>query len=106
VRVRRVMTDNGTGYHSKVHRAAVAELGIRHLRTQPYRPCTNSKAERFIQSMLREWVYGPPTEALSNVAKRCGLAMGLQLQATPRQPGQEVAHERPEQPHWERQLVR
>jgi transposase InsO family protein len=55
--VQRVMTDNGTGYRSKAHAAAVAQLGIRHLRTQPYRPRTNGKAERFIQSMLREWAY-------------------------------------------------
>ena len=56
--VERVMTDNGTGYRSKVHRTAVAELGIRHLRTQPYRPRTNGKAERFIQTLQREWAYG------------------------------------------------
>jgi transposase InsO family protein len=57
VTVERVMTDNGTGYCSKVHQAAIAELGIRHLRTRPYRPRTNGKAERFIQTMLREWAY-------------------------------------------------
>ena len=55
--VQAVMTDNGTGYRSKVHAAAVAELGIRHLRTQPYRPRTNGKAERFIQTLQREWAY-------------------------------------------------
>jgi transposase len=43
VRVQRVMTDNGTGYRSKAHAAATAELGIRHLRTRPYRPRTNGK---------------------------------------------------------------
>jgi transposase InsO family protein len=57
VTVERVMTDNGTGYRSKVHAAGVAELGIRHLRTQPYRPRTNGKAERFIQTLQREWAY-------------------------------------------------
>jgi hypothetical protein len=57
VTVERVMTDNGVGYCSKVHAAAVAELAIRHLRTRPYRPRTNGKAERFIQTMLREWAY-------------------------------------------------
>ena len=55
--VQRVMTDNGTGYRSKVHAAAIAELGIRHLRTRPYRPRTNGKAERFIQTLQREWAY-------------------------------------------------
>jgi transposase InsO family protein len=58
VTVERVMTDNGTGYRSKVHAAAIARLGIKHLRTRPYRPRTNGKAERFIQTMLRECAYG------------------------------------------------
>ena len=57
VTVERVMTDNGTGYRSKVHAAGIAELGIKHLRTQPYRPRTNGKAERFIQTLQREWAY-------------------------------------------------
>jgi transposase InsO family protein len=57
VTVQRVMTDNGTGYRSKVHAAAVAQLGIRHLRTRPYRPRTNGKAERFIQTLQVEWAY-------------------------------------------------
>jgi transposase InsO family protein len=56
--VERVMTDNGSPYRSTIHAAACKELGIRHLRTQPYRPRTNGKAERFIQTMLREWAYG------------------------------------------------
>ena len=55
--VREVMTDNGTGYRSLVHRAAIAELGIKHRRTRPYRPRTNGKAERFIQTLQREWAY-------------------------------------------------
>jgi transposase InsO family protein len=58
VRVERVMTDNGSPYVSAVHASACRELGIRHIRTQPYRPRTNGKAERFIQTMLREWAYG------------------------------------------------
>jgi transposase InsO family protein len=58
VRVERVMTDNGSPYVSKLHAIACGELGLRHLRTQPYRPRTNGKAERFIQTMLREWAYG------------------------------------------------
>jgi transposase InsO family protein len=55
--VQRVMTDNGTGYRSKIHAAAVADLQIKHLRTRPYRPRTNGKAERFIQTLQREWAY-------------------------------------------------
>ena len=57
VGVQRVMTDNGTGYRSHAHAAAVAELGIKHLRTRPYRPRTNGKAERFIQTLQAEWAY-------------------------------------------------
>jgi transposase InsO family protein len=57
ISVRRVMTDNGSPYVSVVHAAACRELGLRHLRTRPYRPRTNGKAERFIQTMLREWAY-------------------------------------------------
>ena len=58
VTVERVMTDNGTCYRSIVHRDACRRLGIRHVRTRPYRPRTNGKAERFIQTMLRKWAYG------------------------------------------------
>lgn len=57
VTVQRVMTDNGSGYRSRVHAAAIADLGIRHIRTRPYRPRTNGKAERFIQTLQREWAY-------------------------------------------------
>jgi transposase InsO family protein len=57
VRVQRVMTDNGSPYVSHAHAAACRELGLRHLRTRPYRPRTNGKAERFIQTLQREWAY-------------------------------------------------
>jgi transposase InsO family protein len=57
VRVERVMTDNGSAYVSHTHRHALRELGIRHLTTRPYRPRTNGKAERFIQTLLNEWAY-------------------------------------------------
>ena len=57
VRVERVMTDNGSAYVSHAHRQALRELGIRHLTTRPYRPRTNGKAERFIQTLLNEWAY-------------------------------------------------
>jgi transposase InsO family protein len=53
--VHRVLSDNGSGYVSRVFRAACAALGIRHLRTRAYTPRTNGKAERFIQTLLREW---------------------------------------------------
>ena len=57
IRVQRVMTDNGNPYRSRHFKATCQELGIRHLRTQPYTPRTNGKAERFIQTCLREWAY-------------------------------------------------
>lgn len=60
VRVERVMTDNGSGYISKAFRALVASLGVRHIRTRPYTPRTNGKAERFIQTCKREWAYARP----------------------------------------------
>jgi transposase InsO family protein len=57
ITVERVMTDNGNCYKSHLFRGACEAAGIRHLRTKPYTPRTNGKAERFIQSALREWVY-------------------------------------------------
>jgi transposase InsO family protein len=58
VKVERVMTDNGGAYRSFLHAATCSELGLRHIRTRPYRPRTNGKAERFIQTLQREWAYG------------------------------------------------
>jgi len=58
VRVERVMTDNGSCYTAWAFRAACKQLGIKHIRTKPYTPKTNGKAERFIQTSLREWAYG------------------------------------------------
>jgi transposase InsO family protein len=58
IRVERVMTDNGSGYRSILHALACRTLGLHHLRTQPYRPRTNGKAERFIRTMLGGWAYG------------------------------------------------
>jgi transposase InsO family protein len=57
VRVERVMTDNGSAYRSSVHALACRRLKLKHVRTRPYRPQTNGKAERFIRTMLREWAY-------------------------------------------------
>jgi transposase InsO family protein len=57
ITVERVMTDNGSPYVSHLHAQLCRRLGIRHLRTRPYRPRTNGKAERFIQTLLREWAY-------------------------------------------------
>jgi len=57
ITVARVMTDNGSCYRSKAFRKACRDLGLRHIRTRPYTPKTNGKAERFIQTALREWAY-------------------------------------------------
>jgi transposase InsO family protein len=57
VTVSRVMTDNGACYKSHAFREACADLGLKHIRTRPYTPKTNGKAERFIQTALREWAY-------------------------------------------------
>jgi transposase InsO family protein len=57
VKVQRVMTDNGSAYRSKLFASALRAAGARHVRTRPYTPRTNGKAERFIQTSLREWAY-------------------------------------------------
>ena len=57
VRIERVLTDNGSAFRSKAFAAACSQLRVRHRFTRPYRPQTNGKAERFIQSALREWAY-------------------------------------------------
>jgi transposase InsO family protein len=60
VTVERVMTDNGSAYRSKLFANALAQAQARHVRTRPYTPRTNGKAERFIQTSLREWAYARP----------------------------------------------
>ena len=57
VTVTGVMTDNGSCYRSSAFRKACADLGLKHIRTRPYTPKTNGKAERFVQTSLREWAY-------------------------------------------------
>jgi transposase InsO family protein len=58
ITVERLITDNGAAYRSTVHAIACRTLGIGHLRTRPYRPQTNGKAERFIRTLLGGWAYG------------------------------------------------
>ena len=58
ITVERLLTDNGSAYRAAIHALACKALGIRHLRTQPRRPQTNGKAERFIRTMLGGWAYG------------------------------------------------
>jgi transposase InsO family protein len=57
IKVTRVMTDNGSCYKASDFRRACRDLGLKHIRTKPYTPKTNGKAERFIQTCLREWAY-------------------------------------------------
>ena len=57
IAVTRVMTDNGSCYRAKAFAKACRKLGLKHIRTRPYTPRTNGKAERFIQTALREWAY-------------------------------------------------
>lgn len=69
ITVERVMTDNGSAYVSSAFALTCRGLGLKHCRTQPYRPRTNGKAERFIRTMLSEWaragVYGSSQERIS-----------------------------------------
>ena len=58
IHIEQLLTDNGGGYRSVLHALACKKLGIRHLRTRPYRPQTNGKAERFIRTLLAGWAYG------------------------------------------------
>ena len=60
--VQRVLTDNGSGYRSRPFAKVCGQLAVRHRRTRPYTPRTNGKAERFIQTLLREWAYATAYE--------------------------------------------
>jgi len=70
IRTERVMTDNGNGYVAHAFADVCRELGLRHLRTRPYTPRTNGKAERFIQTLLREWAYARPYRTSNQRTKR------------------------------------
>lgn len=82
VSVERVMTDNGSAYRSKAFAAAVTAAGATHKRTRPYTPRTNGKAERFIQTSLREWAYAQPYG--SSQQRTAALASWLQHYNTAR----------------------
>src|SRR5207253_4344785 len=64
VTIQRVMTDNGSCYRSRAFAKACKRLSLKHIRTRPYTPRTNGKAERFIQTALREWAYAPSSKSL------------------------------------------
>ena len=72
VKVRRVMTDNGSCYRSHLFNTAAQSLGARQVRTRPYTPRTNGKAERFIQTSIKEWAYGRAYESSQERTERLG----------------------------------
>ncbi len=73
IRIERVLTDNGAGYRSNTYRDTLAALSARHKRTRPFRPQTNGKAERFIQTLINEWAYARPYG--SNAERSAALAV-------------------------------
>ena len=80
VTVERVMTDNGSAYRSHLFKSCIAQAGLRHIRTKPYTPRTNGKAERFIQTLVNDWAYG---RLYANSTERTRPAAGS---ATPSSP--------------------
>ena len=79
VTVRRVLTNNGACYKSHAFRDTCREPGLKHIRTRPYTPRTNGKAERFIQTALREWAYARAYNT-SDQARRRASGMDPQIQ--------------------------
>ena len=73
VTITRVMTDNGSGYKSFAFKDACKQLGLKHIRTKPYTPRTNGKAERFIQTAIREWAYARAYETSDHRAAKLPL---------------------------------
>ena len=90
--VQELLTDNGSPYRSAVHAIACKALGIRHLRTRPYRPQTNGKAERFIRTMLAGWAYGA---IYRNSAERTAALDGWLWTYNHRRPHQAIGRETP-----------
>jgi transposase InsO family protein len=68
IKIQRVLTDRGSTYRSKLFAAACLQLGLKHRFTKPYRPQTNGKAERFIQTITREWAYARPYDSSNHRA--------------------------------------
>ena len=69
MKVTGIMTDNGSCYRAKAFARACRKLGLKHIFTRPYRPQTNGKAERFIQTVLREWAYARAYDTSDQRAK-------------------------------------
>ena len=94
IRVERVMTDNGPCYASLLHALACKKLRIKHLRTRPYRPRTNGKAERFIRTMLAGWAYGA---IYGNSQERTAALTGWLDHYNHRRPHGSLSHQPPQQ---------
>ena len=92
VEVQRVMTDNGPAYISLAHKLACKALGLKHLRTRPYRPRTNGKAERFIRTMLGGWAYGA---IYATSAQRTAALSGWLEEYNYRRPHGSLSHKPP-----------
>ncbi len=92
VTVQAVLTDNGNPYRSDPHRQTITQLRIRHLRTRPHRPQTNGKAERFIQTLQRDWAYEQPYP--SSLARRRALLPWLEYYNC-RRPHSALGHKPP-----------
>jgi transposase InsO family protein len=95
IRVRRILSDNGGGYRSRAFRATCDTLDARHRRTRPYTPRTNGKAERFIQTLLREWAYAVP---YATSAERCRALRSFLAYYNRRRPHASLKYE----PPWSR----
>ncbi len=93
IHAQRVMTDNGSPYVSRLHAIACRALGLKHLRTRPYRPQTNGKAERFIRTMLGGWAYSGATYASS--AERTAALDGWLWHYNHRRPHQALGRQTP-----------
>lgn len=92
VRIKRLITDNGSAYRSRLFAHTCQALGIKHTFTRPYRPQTNGKAERFIQTCLREWAYG---RVWANSAERTGWLPAFLAYYNARRPHSALAYQPP-----------
>jgi transposase InsO family protein len=92
ITVERVLSDNGSAYRSAIHALACRALAIRHLRTRPYRPQTNGKAERFIRTMLAGWAYGA---IYRSSAERTAALSGWLFYYNYRRPHGSLSHQPP-----------
>jgi hypothetical protein len=100
------MTDNGSTYRSHDFHNRLAQLAIRHIRTRPYTPKTNGKAERFIQTPLREWAYARAYQSSAERNQAMQPRIASYYHTRPHSAPRRKTTRRPaEQPYWLQQLV-